>query len=173
MMMFLTLAPLLLENATTIASSPDLGVAEGRCRANEPGPAFLVTPVGMRDRQGRLKLEVYPSNNTDFLADDNVLVSQGRTFRRVEIPVPQTGPIELCIRVPHPGPYSVALLHDRDSNRRFGWTVDGIGFASNPRLGISRPHAEQTRAMAGAGITRISITMNYRRGLGVAPLARR
>jgi uncharacterized protein (DUF2141 family) len=164
-----TLALFLL-TAATIPSTPDLGVAEGRCRANESGPAFIVSAVGMKDRQGRLKLEVYPSNDADFLQDDNILVSAGKVFRRVEVPVPSSGAVELCVRVPAPGAYSVVLLHDRDSNRRFGWTVDGIGFASNPRLGFSRPSAARARAVAGTGPTPISIVMNYRSGLGVAPL---
>lgn len=167
-----SLTSLLLLQAST-PSRPDLGVAEGRCRPGEAGPSFLVTPVGMQDRQGRLKLEVYPDNDTDFLADDNVLVAAGRTFRRVEVPVPATGPIQLCIRVPQAGGYSVVLLHDRDSNRRFGWRVDGIGFASNPRLGLSKPRAARARAVAGNGPTRLSITMNYRHGLGMAPIEQR
>jgi uncharacterized protein (DUF2141 family) len=62
------------------------------------------------------------------------------------------------------------LLHDRDRNRKFGWTVDGIGFSGNPRLGWSKPKSAAARASAGAGLTRIQVLMNYRSGLGVAPL---
>ena len=69
-----------------VASSPSLGVAQGRCRPNEPGPALLVSIHGLRDRQGAIKLEVYPSNDRDFLADDNVLVNAGKIFRRVYEP---------------------------------------------------------------------------------------
>ena len=70
----------LLAAAAFIPSSPSLGVAAGRCRANEAGPAILVDVAGLRDRQGLLKLEVYPSNDGDFLGDDNVLVMGGRSF---------------------------------------------------------------------------------------------
>lgn len=153
-----------------VDTGPDLGKAEGQCRPNEPGPAFIVDVVGMKDRKGVLKLEVYPSNDKDFLQDDNILINAGKVFRRVEIEAPPSGPVSLCIRVPGPGPYSVTLLHDRDRNRKFGWTVDGIGFAGNPRLGWSKPKAAKTRAIAGPGRTHIRIVMNYRRGLGVAPL---
>lgn len=156
--------------AANIPSTPDLGKAEARCRPGETGPALLVTVAGLKDRRGNLKLEVYPSNDTDFLADDNVLISQGKTFRRVEMPVPTSDPVVLCARIPGPGAYSVSLLHDRDSNRRFGWTVDGIGFADNPKLGWSKPKADKTRVIAGAGLTRLTIVLNYRHGLGVAPL---
>lgn len=156
--------------AAMIPSTPDLGKAEGRCRNDEPGPAVLVQVVGLKDRTGNLKLEVYPANDSDFLADDNILISAGKVFRRVEVPVPQSGPVSLCVRVPGPGAYALSLLHDRDRNRRFGWTVDGIGFSSNPRLGWSKPHAAAARMVAGGGLTRTTIVMNYRRGLGVAPL---
>lgn len=166
------IAPLLiLAAAATIPSSPDLGKAEGRCRPQESGPAFEVAVEGLKDRTGRLKLEVYPDNDKDFLADDNVLVSAGKTFRRVEEPIPQSGPVRMCVRVPGPGRYSVSLLHDRNDDRKFNWRIDGIGFAGNPRLGWSKPRAAAASAEAGNRPTPIAIVLNYRRGLGVAPLA--
>ncbi len=172
LLMAVLLAGLVLSEtaAAPVASGPSLGKAEGQCRANEAGPAFMVTVAGLKDRQGQLKLEVYPSTDADFLADDNVLINQGKTFRRVEQALPAIGNPVLCIRVPGAGPYSVSLLHDRDMNRKFGWTVDGIGFSGNPRLGWSKPRAAAARANAGPGLTSITIVMNYRRGLGVAPL---
>lgn len=156
--------------AAIIPSTPDLGTAEGRCRSNELGPSFLVTVEGLKDRQGKLKLEVYPASDADFLAADNVLVSAGKTFRRVEQLVPASGPVRLCVRVPSAGTYAVSLLHDRDSNRKFSWRVDGIGFAGNPRLGWSKPDASDATAVARAGPTQIEIVMNYRRGLSMRPI---
>lgn len=156
--------------AAPIPSTPDLGKAEGKCRAGESGPAFLVQVNGLKDRSGKLKLEVYPANDRDFLADDNVLIAAGKTFRRVEVDVPNSGTPVLCVRLPGPGRYGVMLLHDRDSNRRFGWRVDGVGFASNPRLGLGKPKAAKASASAGSAPTRIDIVMNYQRGLGMRPL---
>lgn len=160
----------LLAAAAPIRSTPDLGKAEGQCRADESGPSFLVSVTGLKDRRGLLKLEVYPANDKDFLADDNVLVAAGKTFRRVEVAVPPAGTPSLCVRLPGPGTYAVMVLHDRDSNRRFGWRSDGIGFSGNPRLGLSKPRAAKVGATAGAGPTRIDIVMNYQRGLGMRPL---
>lgn len=156
--------------AAPMPSSPDLGKKEGQCRTGEHGPALLVSVAGLKDREGNLKLEVYPATDTDFLADDNLLLAAGKVFRRVEVPVPGAGPVELCIRLPGPGTYAASLLHDRDGNRKFGWRVDGIGFSSNPKLGWSKPKAAKVAFAAGAGLTRLSIVMNYRSGLGVAPL---
>lgn len=153
-----------------IPSTPDLGKAEGQCRANERGPAFEVEVVGLKDRIGKLKLEVYPAIDKDFLADDNVLVAAGKTFRRVEVPVPDAGMPKLCIRVPGPGPYAVSLLHDRDNDRKFNWRIDGIGFSGNPKLGWGKPNVRTVATAAGGGMTPLRIVMNYRNGLGVAPL---
>lgn len=149
----------------TIASSPDLGKAEGQCRANESGPAFLVDVAGLKDRQGNLKLELYPANDKDFLADDNVLLMAGKPFRRVEIDVPNSGAVQMCIRAPSPGTYSLSLLHDRDSNRKMGLSVDGIGFPTNPKLCWGQPKFSDAKATTGNGPTRVSVTMQYRRNL--------
>ncbi len=146
-------------------STPALGVAEGQCRANESGPAFLVNVIGLKDRAGRLKLEVYPSDDRDFLADDNRLVGAGKTFRRVRSALPPSGPVVLCVRLPGPGVYAVTVLHDRNSDDKFNLSSDGVGFAGNPKLGLGKPKAASASARAGAGPTRITVVMNYRRGL--------
>jgi len=158
--------------ATSIASSPSLGVAQGRCRTPEPGPAIIVTVDGFKDRAGLLRLELYPDDDADFLKDDNLLVAAGKTFARVDRPFPPAGPVTLCIRVPAPGHYALSLLHDRDSNLKLGKISDGIGFAGNPRLGWSKPKAAQAQIIAGPGLTYTTITLNYLRGLFMRPLAR-
>ena len=163
--------PLLLAAGPALKSSPDLGKAEGRCRPGESGPALLVEATGLKDRTGNMKLEIYPANEQDFLADDNLLVAAGKTFRRVEVPVPQSGPVVLCVRTPGPGTYAVSVLHDRNSDRRFGWKIDGIGFSGNPKLGWGKPKASQSSVRVnGGGVSRIAVVMNYKSGLGVAPL---
>ena len=163
--------PLLLAAGPALKSTPELGKAEGRCRAGEPGPALLVEAAGMKDRTGNMKLEIYPGNDQDFLADDNVLVAAGKTFRRVEVPVPQAGPVVLCVRIPGPGTYAVSVLHDRNMDRRFQWKIDGIGFSSNPKLGWGKPSVKNSRVVVNSGgVSKISVVMNYRNGLGVAPL---
>jgi uncharacterized protein (DUF2141 family) len=146
-----------------LKSSPNLGIAEGRCRPNEPGPAFLITVVGLKDRGGTMKAELYPANDTDFLADDNILLNAGKTFRRVVIDVPASGPVQICIRAPSPGAFALALLHDRDSNRRA---------AGNPKsVTLRQPRASEARAVVGNGVTPVEIRMMYRRGLfSFAPL---
>lgn len=149
-----------------VPSSPSLGIAEGRCRTGEPGPAFLVNVIGLKDRGGTIKAELYPANDADFLADDNVLINARKTFRRVVIDVPSSGPVQLCIRAPSAGAYGLSLLHDRDGNRKFGLSIDGVGFGSNPEsLGPFKPKVAVGRVAAGGGVTPVNVRMLYRRGL--------
>lgn len=167
----LILAAALVLGNGPLRSTPDLGKAEAQCRPNESGPAFLVDIAGLKDHTGKLKLEVYPANDEDFLADDNLLIMAGKTFRRVEVAVPAAPVPRLCVRLPGPGTYAVSVLHDRDGNRKFNWTRDGIGFSGNPRLGWSKPKARSAATQAGAGLTPLRIVMNYRNGLAsVGPI---
>ncbi|WP_017667199.1 DUF2141 domain-containing protein [Sandarakinorhabdus sp. AAP62] len=163
----LALAPFTIASAVLaqVESNPNLGKAEGQCRAGEAGPAVLITAVGLKDRRGVLRAELYPDNDKDFLQDDNILINEGKTFRRVEMPVPASGAVTLCIRTPGPGAYTLSLLHDRDANRKFGLSTDGVGFPGNPRLGLSKPKAAAARFQTGPGLTPISIRLNYRKGL--------
>jgi uncharacterized protein (DUF2141 family) len=155
-----------------IKSVSTLGKAEAACRPNETGPALLIEVSGMKDRTGLLRAELYPANDADFLADDNLLVQQGKTFRRVDVNIPTNGVPLICMRVLGPGSYALSLLHDRDRNLKFNFFSDGIGFASNPVLGRSKPKAAVATLTAGPGLTRIKVTLNYLRGFSMRPLSR-
>lgn len=125
----------------------------------------MVTVLGLKDRTGRLRLELYPNNDRDFLADDNELVAAHKVFRRVDEAVPPSGPVTLCIRAPRSGYYTLSLLHDRNGDHKFTISSDGVGFPNNPKLGWSRPKAAEALAFARNGPTPLQIRLNYRRGL--------
>ena len=143
----------------------ELGKAAGQCRQREAGPALMINVTGLKDRAGTVRAELYPANDDDFLQDDKILVRSGKTFARVEMALPASGPVIICIRTPRPGPFTLSLLHDRDGNRKFGFSSDGFGFPGNPKLGLSKPKAAAATVVADRGLTEISIRMNYRRGL--------
>ena len=156
-----------------LASTPSLGVAEGRCRAGETGPAVIVTALGLKDQRGRLKVEVYPATEADFLADDNILLSAGKTFRRVEVDLSARAPAELCVRLPGPGRYSMAVTHDRNGDHKFQPVSDGVGFPGDPKIGWSKPKAAAAEFVAGPGLIHLYVTINYWSGLAaMAPLKR-
>lgn len=161
------IAPLALVTAqATMPSTPRLGVEEGRCRPGERGPAILVVVEGLKDRAGQIRAEVYPAREGDFLADDNVLLSSGKVFRRAVVdPLPANGPVRLCLRVPAPGTYSLAVVHARTGKRGFSLLHDGIGFGGNPRLGYGKPKAAAASVVVGPSPTPATVVMNYRTGL--------
>lgn len=160
----------LLAAAVPVVPSPSLGKAAALCRTNESGPALMISVIGLKDRKGLLRAELYPANDADFLQDDAVLINQGKVFRRVDMALPASGEPALCMRVPAPGQFALSLLHDRDSNLKFGVFSDGIGFSGNPRLKRSKPPVQSATIIAGPGLTRIRITLNYLRGFSFRPL---
>jgi uncharacterized protein (DUF2141 family) len=146
-----------------------LGSDAAACVAGSP--AIRVNVEGLKDRTGELKLELFPANEADFLKDDRDLIKEGKFFRRVRLPTPQSGPITLCIRVPTPGAYALLFTHNRDGKNKFNFWSDGAGFASNVRLGRSRPKVEMARIVVPDGVVSTTIHAQYLRGLGgFAPL---
>ena len=165
----LPLAALLLAFAAAPAPADVLGEDAAACRAN--GPAILATVTGMKDRRGELKLELYPANEQDFLRDDRDLIREGKLFRRIRVPTPQTGIVQLCIRVPRPGRYALLFTHNRDGKNKFSIWSDGAGFASNQKLGRSRPQLRQAIVDVPAGVASVFIRAQYLRGLsGFGPI---
>lgn len=142
-----------------------LGSDAAACAAGQ-GPAIQANIVGLKDRTGELKLELYPDNEQDFLKDDRDLIKQGKLFRRVRAPTPQSGPASLCIRVPHPGRYALLFTHNRDGKNKFSFWSDGAGFPSNVKLGRSRPKVALAQIAVGEGVTVTTIRAQYLRGLG-------
>lgn len=153
------------------AAAQVLGSDEAACRPGG-GPAILAQVVGLKDRQGRIKLELYPANDEDFLKDDDVLVAQGKTFRRVWTGIPASGPVAVCIRVPRPGRYALLVTHDRDGKNKFNFFKDGAGFPGSGKLGMSRPKLPQAIVEVGEGTAERVIRLQYLRGImsGFAPL---
>ncbi len=160
-----------------VPSSPSLGIAEGTCRPGETGPALAITISGLKDRQGNLKAELYPGNDTDLLKDDNILINEGKTFRRVVVDVPDTGPVQMCIRAPAPGVYGLVVLHDRNRDRHFdkSYDGDGLGLGNNPSSqGPFKPRISSARVTVGGGVTPVTVRMLYRQGLfSLSPLKTR
>lgn len=148
------------------------GKAGAACRPGENGPAARVTLAGLKDRRGRIRLELYPANDRDFLAPDRELIAAGKAFRRIEQAVPGGDSATLCIRAPRAGRYALSVLHDRDGDGKFGFLRDGVGFSNNPRLKRAKPKAASVALDIG-GVAATTIVMNYRKGLAFGPIGRK
>ena len=150
---------------TGMVQAAPLGSDARECEV-QSAPAILVDIVGLKDRSGDLALELYPATETDFLKDDRDLLAEGKTFRRVRVATPQSGPIAICIRVPRPGRYALLFTHNRDGKPKFSFWSDGAGFPSNKKLGRSRPKVGEALVDVGPGVVHLTIRAQYLRGLG-------
>lgn len=151
------------------AEPPVLGGDAAACASG--GPAVLATVTGLKDRTGELKLELYPATEEDFLKDDHDLIREGKVFRRVRVPTPPAGAVAMCMRVPRPGRYALLFTHDRDGKNKFSIWSDGAGFATNQKLGRSRPKLAQAIVDVPAGVAQVTIRAQYLRGLsGFGPI---
>lgn len=161
--MIVVAATLLLGSVNGLAQRPD--AFEGNCALSQ-GPMIQVHVQGLKDRTGRLKVEIYPANEEDFLRDDTELQRAGKPFRRVWAPIPAAEPTTICIRAPSAGTWALLLTHDRDGRNKFNFWKDGAGFPKNQRLGRARPKLNQALINVPAQGGRLTVKLQYLRGLG-------
>jgi uncharacterized protein (DUF2141 family) len=128
------------------------------------GPAALVHVDGLKVRSGTLRVQVYGSEPTDFLA-------KGRWLKRVELPVPGQGRPTVCVALPKTGTYAIAVRHDVDGQGKSGWN-DGGGFSRNPKLSLFdyKPKFAEVAIAVGDGPRQVDVVMNYREGLSIRPV---
>lgn len=156
--------PLALSGAPAAAQyGPD--AAACRNGGGSTGSAILVNVSGFRERTGNVRVNVYGSNPSRFLA-------RGQYIRQVNVPVARGGNMPICIAVPTAGRYAVAVRHDMDGNGRSGWS-DGGGFSRNPRVSLVnlRPSYESVAFNVGRGVAGVNVTLLYRYGLSIRPAA--
>jgi uncharacterized protein (DUF2141 family) len=158
---FLTVAAAAFTATTPVPSAPNLGIAEGRCRPDESGPSYMIAVDGLKDRKGTIRIELYPANDADFLQDDDILINAGKPFHRVIAPVTPNGVMNLCIRAPGPGAYTLSIVHDRNANRMFDRMSDGAGFPRIGNLGRAKPKAADVAVTVENGPKAVSVRMQY------------
>ncbi|QQV76856.1 DUF2141 domain-containing protein [Sphingomonas aliaeris] len=151
------------------AQTRTLGSDASACTSG--GPAIRVNVLGLKDRTGDLRLELYPATEADFLKDDRDLIAEGKVFRRVVVDTPASGSVALCIRVPRPGRYALLFTHNRDGRNKFNFWSDGAGLRSNQKLGRSKPTLAQAIIDVPAGVETTDIRAQYLRGFsGFSPI---
>ena len=138
-----------------------LGPDAAACRG--PGPALLVNVDGFKARTGRIRVNVYGSDPSKFLA-------RGQYVRQVNVPVTRAGAMPICVSLPGAGRYAVAVRHDVDSDGN-DWG-DGGGFSRNPRLSLTnlRPNYNNVAINVGRAVQPVNVVLNYRFGLTVRPV---
>lgn len=128
------------------------------CAPGAGGAAVQVRFVGLKDRGGTVRAQLYGDNPDTFL-------DKGARLSFIEAPVPAGGVAALCVQLPRPGSYALFGFHDRNGNGKKEFSVDGFGFSRNPRMRLGKPDLADTLVQFRAGVETIDIVMNYRNGL--------
>ena len=130
------------------------------CTASTPH-RLIVDVRGLRASTGGVRVQLY---------DEPGFLEKGQWLGRVEVPASGRRAVEVCIPVPRPGTYGVAVRHDANANGKSD-SGDGGAFSRDPKLSILRlkPSFAQVAIPVGPGTTRVAVTMNYRHGLSIGP----
>jgi uncharacterized protein (DUF2141 family) len=141
-----------------------LGPDPAAC-AGGSGAAALVRVEGFKQRSGNLRVQAYQ-------ADPGVFLVKGKWLARVDVPVTPRGRMEICVPLPAPGEYAIAVRHDVDGSGSSGWS-DGGGFSRNPKLSLLKlkPEVDKVAVAVTRPGTPVDVTLNYRQGLSIGPVA--
>ena len=101
-------------------------------------------------------MQLYPGTSADWLEG-------GRWINRIELPA-RNGTMQVCMPVPRPGNYAIAIRHDKNNNGRTDITSDGGGMSNNPSINIfnlGKPGIDKTRFSIGREVLPMTIRMRY------------
>jgi uncharacterized protein (DUF2141 family) len=133
--------------------------------------AMLVRIQGLKSRTGIIRVQSYGGDPAKYFEKHAYL-------ERVEVrtPPPGSGPVEVCMPVPHPGTYAISVRHDANGNGNVDISNDGGGFSGNPNVSLfdavfkRKPSPAQVQVKVN-GLTNVPIILNYVHGASVGPIA--
>ena len=128
------------------------------CTGTPSATWINVAAQGLRNGNGLLAVTLYEDKPSKFL------VRHGSLYvGRVNA---EAGITRMCIFVPKPGVYALALYHDENGNRSFdrtgiGFPAEGYGFSNNPPTLAGLPSFRSVRLnIPRAGLT-TRVQMKY------------
>ncbi|WP_425063753.1 DUF2141 domain-containing protein [Pyruvatibacter mobilis] len=120
------------------------------------GATLAVVIAGTMPGQGQVRVNLYKSGETFLKAED----------AKVEVAVPETGPVRAVFTGIEPGTYAVVAYYDLNGNRTldrglFGIPLEPLGFSNGAMPVLSAPDfAEAAVAVTGEG-AEIGIEVTY------------
>lgn len=158
---------------TALLASPEtaaanvLGPHAARCGAGATS-AVLVEVTGLKVRRGSLRVQSYGGNPGKYF-------DKGAWLERIDVPVPATGGVSICVPVPKPGVYAISVRHDLNGNHKSDMS-DGGGMSGNPEISLmdlimkSKPSPKDVAFNVGQGTRVITVVMNYVQGGSFRPV---
>ncbi|HYC95714.1 MAG TPA: DUF2141 domain-containing protein [Sphingomicrobium sp.] len=146
--------------ASALAAPAPAEAAAGACVAGKP--SVIVHLAGFKQPAGKVKISLYGSDAGRWLA-------KGGKINKVKVPV--TGKsMDVCVPVPAPGRYAVAVHHDLNVNGERD-RQDGGGYSRNPKVSLLNPKPAFSKAAfeVGNGPAKVGVTLLYIKGLSVGP----
>ncbi|HEY0271295.1 MAG TPA: DUF2141 domain-containing protein [Sphingomonas sp.] len=156
-----------------VAAAPAIAAPAGSyahaCVAGADAPAMLVRVTGFKIRTGTVRVQLYGGDPDRYF--------EKRTYlRRIDLPVPGAGPLDVCVPASAPGTYAISVRHDVDGAGNLGRS-DGGGMSGNPEMSLldlmfkRKPAPEKVAVPVGHGVRVVPVTLNYIDGLSFRPVA--
>ncbi len=132
--------------------------AQGACLGEPSNARLHIVVEGVRSDAGVMTATLYGDDPARFLKGAGEL----KVWR-----APAQSPItQICVFVPGPGTYAVAVYHDAKRDYRFvqgafGLPTQDYGFSRNPHLVLGPPSLNASKFAVDEGDTTITIRLRY------------
>jgi uncharacterized protein (DUF2141 family) len=115
-----------------------------------------VTVENVKNSKGIIVADLHDDVKENFLVWDKVVLRVRATATE--------GETKFCMPLTKPGDYSIAVYHDKNSNKEFDKNFLGIpserfGMSNNPKFGLSSPEYEQATFTVPASGSNIRIRL--------------
>ena len=132
--------------------------AAQECENAPTGTRLTIVIDDVRDARGEMSASVYPGDPTQFLHKNGAIKVWYAPVR-----MPST---TMCIWIPGPGTYAVAVYQDWNMNHRFDHNIlkgiEPFGFSDNPSILFSQPSFDKAKFRVGAAETTIHVRLNHK-----------
>jgi uncharacterized protein (DUF2141 family) len=140
------------------AAAPPAELHSTPCAGSPSATRLFVDVDHVRTGRGVVAVTVFADDPKKFL------VKLGSLYvGRARATVPVT---HLCLHLPRPGIYALAVYHDANSNGKFdrtalGLPAEGYGFSNNPDIWFGPPSFRAVRFTVARSGQRAGIRMKY------------
>ena len=152
------LVRLSLAAAAVLLAGDSASAQEESCTGPESATRLYVDVERVRNSEGLIAVTLYADNSRKFLAKRGALYV-GRVPARASVTT-------VCIHVPKPGIYGLAVYHDADADRSFdrtgiGLPDEGYGFSNNAPVILGLPSFSAVRLSVPRTDMRTRVRLRY------------